>query len=174
MNTDKPGDQSQELLDVVDDNDRVIDTRTRGEIHRLDLKHRAVHLLVFNDAGQLFLQKRSLLKDNNPGLWDSSVSGHVDASESYDECVVREAREEIGLKLLETPERLFKIDACPETDFEFSWAYRCIAEGPFVLDPVEIDLGVWLEPVEFDHKLAANHEDFAQTIRLIWAMYRQI
>ena len=58
---------SQELLDVVDAEDRVIGVKTRGEIHAQGLMHRAVHILVFNSKGELFLQKRSMSKDENPG-----------------------------------------------------------------------------------------------------------
>ena len=58
---------SHELLDVVDINDRVIGVKTRGEIHAKGLMHRAVHILVFNSKGELFIQKRSMCKDENPG-----------------------------------------------------------------------------------------------------------
>ena len=51
---------SQELLDVVDENDRVVAVKTRGEIHAQGLMHRAVHILVFNQQGDLFIQKRSM------------------------------------------------------------------------------------------------------------------
>lgn len=164
---------SRERLDVVDANDRVVGTRTRGEIHRDDLMHRAVHLLVFNAVGEVFLQKRSNAKDNNPGLWDSSVSGHVDAGETYEACVVREAREEIGLRLDEVPRRLFKLKASAATGFEHTWVYACCAEGPFELDPVEIDEGRWLSLEAVDRWLGERPEDFAETVHLIWPAFRR-
>src|SRR5262245_26351168 len=123
---------SEEVFDVVNDRDEVIGQAPRSEIHRLGLKHRAVHVLVFNAKGELFLQKRSLAKDCFPGTWDSSASGHLDHGETYDACAIRELREEIGIELQEIPMRLFKIDACPETGQEFVWVYRCEAEGPLV------------------------------------------
>ncbi|MDP7586167.1 MAG: NUDIX domain-containing protein, partial [Verrucomicrobiota bacterium] len=81
----------EEIFDVVDANDQVIGQKTRSEVHRLGLRHRAIHLLVFNAEGELFLQKRSTKKDCFPGTWDSSVSGHVDAGETYDACAQRES-----------------------------------------------------------------------------------
>ena len=109
---------TEEIFDVVNERDEVIGQQSRSEVHRLGLMHRAVHVLVFNAAGQVFLQKRSMTKDRQPGLWDSSASGHVDCGEYYDTCAVRELREEIGLQLDEPPRRLFKLAACAETDQE--------------------------------------------------------
>ena len=61
---------SDEIFDVVNDRDEIVDRRPRGEVHRLGLKHRAVHVLIFNSRGELFLQKRSMKKDCFPGVWD--------------------------------------------------------------------------------------------------------
>src|ERR1022692_566981 len=129
---------SEEIFDVVNERDEVIGQQSRSEVHRLGLMHRAVHVLVFNAVGEVFLQKRSMTKDRQPGLWDSSASGHVDSGEDYDACAVRELGEEIGLRLEGGPKRLFKIAAGSDTDQEFVWVYRGDAEGPFELNPDEI------------------------------------
>ena len=110
----------EEIFDVVNERDEVTGQESRSEVHRLGLMHRAVHVLVFNAAGQVFLQKRSMMKDRQPGLWDSSASGHVDSGENYDTCSVRELGEEIGLHLPVVPKRIFKLSACAETDQELS------------------------------------------------------
>src|SRR6185369_4392075 len=133
-----PRGTAQEIFDVVNEQDEVIGRQPRNEVHRLGLLHRAVHVLVFNSRGEVFLQQRSLSKDRQPGLWDSSASGHLDSGEDYDACAVRETREELGLELQSTPQRLFKLPASPETDQEHIWVYRCQAEGPFSLCPDEI------------------------------------
>ena len=99
------------MFDVVNERDEVIGQATRPEVHRRGLMHRATHVLVFNSRGQVFLQKRSLKKDRQPGLWDSSASGHLDCGEDYDACAVRELREEIGLELRAPLQRLFKLAA---------------------------------------------------------------
>ncbi|MFZ1072031.1 MAG: NUDIX domain-containing protein [Verrucomicrobiia bacterium] len=159
---------SEEIFDVVNERDEVVGQNTRGEVHRLGLKHRAIHVLVFNAGGGVFLQKRSMKKDREPGKWDSSSSGHVDSGEDYDTCAVRELREEIGLAVTKTPERLFKIAACPETDAEFVWVYRCQAEGPFQLHPDEIECGGWFTPDEISRWIAEKPDDFAGAFMFIW------
>lgn len=94
----KHAQRQDEIFDIVNERDEVIGQRTRGDVHRLGLKHRAVHVLVVNAHGEIFLQKRSMQKDTFPGAWDSSASGHLDTGEDYDACAVRELWEELGLK----------------------------------------------------------------------------
>src|SRR2546430_16552019 len=163
----------EEIFDVVNEKDEVIGRERRSEIHRLGLQHRAVHVLVFNSRGETFLQKRSMQKDRQPGLWDSSASGHLDSGESYDDCAVREAREEIGLELSSPPQRVFKLAASPETDQEHVWVYRCHAEGPFTLQPEEIERGGWFAPEEVTRWIEQSPEDFAGAFRLLWTRIRR-
>ena len=158
----------EEIFDVVNERDEVVGRRPRSEVHRLGFMHRAVHVLVFNAAGQIFLQKRSMKKDRQPGLWDSSTSGHVDSGEDYDACAVRELREEIGLEVPVAPQRLFKLAACAETDQEHVWIYRCQAEGPFRLHPEEIERGGWFAPKEVTRWMVERPQDFAGALLVIW------
>jgi isopentenyldiphosphate isomerase len=158
----------EDIFDVVNERDEVIDRQPRSVVHRDGLLHRAVHVLVFNSRGQIFLQKRSLKKDRQPGLWDSSASGHVDSGEDYDTTAVREVREEIGLALPHSPTRLFKIDARAETDQEFVWVYSCEGEGPFQLNPDEIERGDWFSPSEVWQWMTQRPEEFASALLFIW------
>lgn len=159
---------SDEWFDVVDENDEVIGRATRAEVHRRGMLHRAVHVLVFNRHGEVFLQKRSLKKDRQPGVWDSSASGHVDSGEDYDACVRRELREEIGLELPAPPRRLFKLAASAETDQEHVWVYRCEAEGPFTLHPDEIERGDWFAPNRVTRWMQDRPRDLATALLVIW------
>ena len=160
---------AEEIFDVVNAQDEVIDHRPRSEVHRRGLLHRAVHVLVFNSQGEIFLQKRSMLKDCFPGTWDSSASGHLDRGEAYDACAVRELGEEIGLRVTAPPERLFRVEACPETGFEFVWVYRSIAEGPFQLQASEVDEGGWFPPEHVNRWIAERPGEFAPAFPLIWS-----
>jgi isopentenyl-diphosphate delta-isomerase type 1 len=159
---------SDEIFDVVNERDEVVGQKPRGEVHRLGLMHRATHILVFNSHGQVFLQKRSMKKDRQPGVWDSSASGHLNRGEEYDTCAIREAREEIGLNLEQAPQRLFKLGASAETDQEHVWVYRCQAEGPFQLDPEEVDEGRWFTRQQVAQWIQQRPEDFASAFLVIW------
>jgi len=160
---------ADEIFDVVNERDEVVGRELRREVHRRGLRHRAVHILVFNRAGLVFLQKRSMSKDTHPGVWDSSSSGHLDCGEDYDACAIRELREEIGLSLSQGPTRAFKIDACDNTGQEFVWVYRGEAEGPFTLHPEEIERGDWFTPEHVTRWIAERPEDFAPAFIFIWS-----
>ena len=65
---------TEEILEIVDSDNRVIGTAGRSEIHKQHFMHRSVHVFLFNSAGELFLQKRAQTKDEFPGYYDSSAS----------------------------------------------------------------------------------------------------
>ena len=163
---------TDEIFDIVDDSDSVVGSASREEVHRLGLLHRSTHLIVFDSRGRVLLQRRSAEKDTFPGRWDSSVSGHVDSGEMYDQCVLREAKEEIGIDLFETPERIFKIDACEETAQEFTWVYRTFHEGPFHVNEEEVSEVKWFARKDLDRLLNSKREDFSPAFALVWTMAR--
>jgi isopentenyldiphosphate isomerase len=165
---------TEEIFDIVNEQDEIIGEAPRAVVHRDGLRHRAVHVLVFNALGEVFLQKRSMTKDSAPGKWDSSASGHLNQGEQYDACAIRELREEIGLALSATPEHLFKLGASATTGEEFVWVYRCQAEGPFQLYPEEIETGAWFSCNRVSKWVADRPDDFAPSFCLVWAHLRAL
>jgi isopentenyl-diphosphate delta-isomerase type 1 len=162
----------EELLSEVDEHDRVVGPRPRGELHRFGLRHRAVHILVFNPAGEVFLQQRSMSKDINPGLWDTSAAGHVDHGEDYDQCARRELIEELGIDVGAGLQPLFKIEACATTGWEFIQVYRTRHDGALRLNPEEITQGQWLPAAELDDWIARGGEGLTPSFIYIWQSYR--
>jgi isopentenyl-diphosphate Delta-isomerase len=159
---------SEDIFDIVNNYDEVIGRLPRSIVHRYGHKHRAVHVLVFDSRGGIFLQKRSMAKDTYPGAWDSSSSGHLESGEDYDTAARRELGEEIGLTPSGPLEPLFKIAACAETGAEFVRVYRCESEGPFILQASEIERGDWFTSTEVTDWIARRPEDFAPSFILIW------
>ena len=162
-----------EILDVVDDQDQVIGSDTRFNVHQKNLKHRSIHVLIFRSTGEVFLQKRSMLKDNCPGMWDSSVSGHVDSGESYGICAHREIAEEVGITTALDLKWLMKTDARAAFGYEFANVYTAVYDEELFPDPLEIDKGAWLSPSELDQWMQKYPQQFTNTLLAIWSYYRQ-
>ncbi len=88
-----------ELLEIVNRNKDIIGVASRSECHQNPtLIHRSVHILIFNSAGLLLLQKRAKNKDVQPDKWDSSVGGHLSKGEDFKEAAYREMQEELGIE----------------------------------------------------------------------------
>jgi 16S rRNA (adenine1518-N6/adenine1519-N6)-dimethyltransferase len=155
---------AEEWFDVVDDADQVTGRAMRGEVHARGLLHRAVHIFVFNKRGEILLQQRSLLKDAHPGVWGSSVSGHVDSGEDYDEAAVRELEEEMGITGY-APERLAKLPASEETGMEHVWLYRLGYDGTARFPYAEVSAAQWFPVAEVDAWLARRPQDFTPSFR---------
>lgn len=163
---------SKEILEVVDHEDVVTGTEYRGVIHERGLMHRSAQVLLFNTAGSLFLQKRSMNKDEFPGLWDSSAAGHLDPGESYHQCALRELAEELGIKHDGRLTRLFKFPASKDTGYEHCTVFLCVSDAPITLQADEVDEGRWLEPEEMDQLVADSMSQLTPAIRSIWSRFR--
>lgn len=158
--------QSSEYLDIVNKFDQVIGQAPRAWIHRYNWPHRASHLLIFNQEKKIFLQKRSQQKTIDPGLWDTSVGGHVNAGESYTACIYRETNEELGIHIPQV-QFWFKLEAQPETFNEFIHVYHAHQEGPFQLHSEEIDEGKWVSLAEIQKWWHERPASLASSLRLI-------
>jgi isopentenyl-diphosphate Delta-isomerase len=158
-----------EIYDVVDKTDQVIDQATRRKIHQKNLLHRSIHILVFNHQNEIFLQKRSMSKDENPGLWDTSSAGHVDSGESYDECAHRELWEELGIKAILKPSE--KIEACQKTCYEHVQIYTCKTNATININLDEISEGKYFDLEVLKCMIKNKPEQFTSSFKLIFKKY---
>lgn len=86
------------LIQIVDEQDNPIGTATKQEAWDKGLWHRIIRIMLIDENGRILLQKRAPNKKPKPNCWDDSVSGHVDAGESYLAAALRELYEELGIK----------------------------------------------------------------------------
>lgn len=149
----------KESLQVVDEQDRPIRGVDRASVHAERLLHRAIHIFVLNNAGELFLQRRSYRKDTFPRKWDSSAAGHVDLGESYEACATRELREELGL--VDQPREIGRVPASEKTGQEFIRIYQAEADEIIDLNEEEIETGGFFPLSVIDEWIRQRPEDFA-------------
>jgi isopentenyl-diphosphate delta-isomerase type 1 len=162
--------EHNEIFDVVDSEDMVIGKASRLQVHNNDLMHRSVHILVFNSTGSLFLQKRAMIKDESPGLWDSSAAGHVESGEDYISCAKRELNEELSLSDVQLDEVLF-IQAQSTTFWEHVRVYKCVTDSNICINKNEISEGRYMKLSEVRSLMQLNPEIHTPTFSLIYANY---
>lgn len=159
----------EEMLDIVNNADEVVGQDTRANVHERNLMHRATHIILTNRQGDIFMQLRSNTKDTNPGLWDSSAAGHVDAGESYEACAARELQEELGVVVpMSDMVEIGRLSPCAQNGFEFVRVYRAESDDPITLEPDEIDDGKWVSPVELERWMSEAPEVFTDTFITLW------
>lgn len=91
-------DNPKELFPIVDESGNIIGSVSRKEAHSGSMiLHPVVHLHVFDINGNIYLQKRPIWKDIQPGKWDTACGGHIDLGENVEAALKREAKEELGL-----------------------------------------------------------------------------
>ena len=151
--------RGEEMFCVVDAHDCVIGAKSREYVHVNNLRHRAIHVLIFNLRGEIFLQRRSIWKDMHPGRWDSSTSGHVAPGESYEQAAHRELCEEIGIDC--QLESVGKLPCSAATGWEFVAVFRGRHEGPFSLAPLEIETAAFFPLDQIRGWLRRNPEEFS-------------
>lgn len=138
---------NDELLDLVNEKDEMIGTVWKSEAHRDPSKiHREIAIAVFNDLGETLLQRRSLIKSIDPGIWQLSAAGHVGSGEQPDQAAVREAKEEIGIVV--DPVFVGKEFVENETQARFFYVYYSVVKGhpKVVLQKNEVEDVVWILP----------------------------
>ncbi|MEW6187395.1 MAG: NUDIX domain-containing protein [Thermodesulfobacteriota bacterium] len=160
----------EEILEWVDENNRVMGTMGRRAIHFKGLRHRSVHVLVFNSKGDLYLQKRSPAKDQYPEHWDTSAAGHTDPGESPLEAAQRELQEELGLEAELT--KVLEYPACPETGWEFVTLFSARSEDPVRLNLEEALEGRYFNAGQVARLLSNPREKIAPGFRLLYELYR--
>ena len=154
-----------ELVDVVDADDRVVDVVTRAVMRARGLPHRAVYLVVQSTTGALLVHQRSFDKDIAPGWWDIAVGGVVTAGETYDIAARRELAEEIGLTDASIkPLGAGRYDDDGRRDegrqddrialHVVGHIYRVVHDGPFTFADGEVIAAEWVEPVRLPVVLA--------------------
>jgi Isopentenyldiphosphate isomerase len=130
-----------EIFPLVDEQGNVIGKATRKECHGGTFwLHPVIHLHIFNTKGELFLQKRAMTKDTQPGKWDTAVGGHVDYGEDVETALKREAFEELGVTGF-TSSFIARYVWQSAVEKELVNAFRTVYDGEFILDYNELDEG---------------------------------
>jgi len=148
--------QSEDWVPLVDEQGNLTGKATRKEVHsKTGMLHPVVHLQIFNSKGDIYLQKRSMHKDVEPGKWDTAVGGHVDLGETIEKALMRETFEELAISDIHpVPLAKYKWESDIESELVFSFAALYNAKPVF--NKKEIDEGRFWTVEEIRRNLGKN------------------
>jgi len=143
---------TDEGVDVVDEDDRVVATVTRAEVRRDHLLHRCTYVLVRNAAGEILVHRRTDTKDVFPGAYDVFAGGVCAAGESYDDCASREVAEELGVGGADL-RFVFKHRYRGEHGQAWGAVYEAQWDGGVRPQESEVAWHAWVAPARLDRML---------------------
>ena len=126
---------ASEVIEIVDENNNVLEPRTRAEMRANHLIHRCTYAFVRTSGNYFYVQRRSMLKDYCPGFLDPTPGGVMAAGESYETTNKREVEEEMGIK--DVPmDHLFTFFYKDEVSRCWGDAWECEYNGPIKMQKV--------------------------------------
>ncbi|WP_167597824.1 isopentenyl-diphosphate Delta-isomerase [Leeuwenhoekiella sp. ZYFB001] len=168
----------EELVILVDENDRQVGLMPKMEAHEKALLHRAFSVFVFNDQNQLMIQRRAAHKYHSPGLWTNTCCSHQREGETNVEAGKRRLMEEMGFTTSLT-ENISFIYKAPFDNGLTEHEYDYILLGDYNdepnINPDEVSEWKWmsLEDIEKDMKL--HPEQYTEWFKIIFdKFYNQI
>jgi isopentenyldiphosphate isomerase len=161
---------SSEWFPVVDPAGFVVGRSTREYCHSgAKPLHPVIHIHIIDRFSRIYLQKRSMYKDIQPGKWDTAVGGHVSYGETILEAVYREASEELGL-IAFNPTAIMTYEFESEVERELVNVFAAVGSYDLRPDLDEVDEGRWWEIADIDAAIGKgvftpNFESEFQMIR---------
>ena len=161
----------KEMLTIVDEKLRPIQTMSREMAHKTGALHQVIHCWVidpYQSEIQIYLQQRSKNKADFPGLYDLTSTGHIDVGETRVQAVCREVMEEIGLTLNPTYLRYLghikeEIQTAEFFDREIAHVFAYPIQNPIFYPGEEVDSIVSISISEFKKWLQSSKKELIGT-----------
>ena len=165
----------EEQVVVVSENDEILGLMEKMNAHENGILHRAFSVFLFNDKGEMLLQKRASGKYHSPNQWTNAVCSHPKIDETYLDGAQRRLKEELGITtdLTEKFSFIYKADVgqnlCEhELDHVFTGNY----EGNFALNEEEVSEIRYISMQQLDEEMNANPEKFTEWFKIILKEYK--
>ncbi|SDQ05449.1 isopentenyl-diphosphate delta-isomerase [Chryseobacterium soldanellicola] len=165
----------EEFVVLVNPADEVLGLMEKQQAHVNGLLHRAFSVFLFNDKGEMLLQKRASEKYHSPGQWTNAVCSHPRNNESYLDGAKRRVKEELGIEteLSEKFNFIYKADVGNglwehELDHVFIGTYN----SEFNLNQNEVEQVRYISIEDLDKEIAENPEKFTEWFKIILEEYK--
>ena len=153
---------SQEMVFVVDENNKPVEPKLRSVAHKQSLWHRTSGIWVINTTLQILCQKRSLKKDVKPGFWEAYFGGHLAPNEDYLHNGASEVGEELGITVSQRDLISYGVvKSVPPAHPEFQHIFALMLNKPaneFPFEKEEIDQLEWKD-IDEVRKILVERKD---------------
>ena len=166
----------EEQVVLVSEKDEILGVMDKMQAHENGILHRAFSVFLFNDKGEMLLQKRAADKYHSPNKWTNAVCSHPRMGETYMEAAQRRLKEELGI---ETPltyrfNFLYKADVGQNLwEHELDHVFTGYFEGAFKLNEEEVSEVRYISIDDLDKEMSANPENFTEWFKIILKEYKQ-
>lgn len=161
---------SEEII-IVDKEDNVIAYKDRYKLNPNDI-YRVSALWLRNSKGDILLAQRSFDKKHHPGKWGPAVAGTVKKGQSYDDNIIEETAEEIGLENIKLSKSFKRFNS--GVYYHFTQWYTLIIDKEikdFIIDPEEVAGIKWFTKAEIRKKLDENPDFFTPYLKSYFELF---
>ena len=166
----------EEQVVLISENDEVLGLMDKMQAHENGLLHRAFSVFLFNEKGEVLLQKRAAEKYHSPNQWTNAVCSHPRDGETYMEGAQRRLKEELGIEAMELSPKfhfIYKADVGGnlwehELDHVFTGNY----DGNFSLNEEEVSEIRYITMEALDQEMESNPENFTEWFKIILGEYK--
>jgi len=156
-----------EKIIYVDEEDKVLGSKSREDVDKEGLRYRVSALWIKNSNGASLLARRAYSKSHNPGKWGPAVAGTVEEGETYESNIIKEAEEELGIRNVGmNVERKEKIEEGGHRFFT-QW-FTCIVDRPvseFKIQEEEVAEVRWFSKEELYRMIREGPENFIPNMK---------
>jgi isopentenyl-diphosphate delta-isomerase len=165
----------EEFVVLVNPDDQVLGLMEKQQAHQNGLLHRAFSVFLFNNNGEMLLQKRASGKYHSPGQWTNAVCSHPRENEDYLDGAARRLREELGIEtdLNHKFSFIYKADVGKGLwEHELDHVFTGIYNDAFQLDSDEVEEVRYISLADLDTEMKENPENFTEWFKIILAGYK--
>ena len=170
--------KNEELLILVDENDKETGLKEKLSVHRDGDLHRALSVFIFDPTGKMLLQRRALEKYHSGGLWTNACCSHPKPEEPVKTAAVRRLKEEMGLRC-DNLQRSFSFKYKAQVDHgliehEFDHVFIGVTDQKPQPNPAEVCEYSYLSLSEIEKDLQLHPEKYTVWFKLIFDRIRDI
>lgn len=168
-------DSSQEILDLVNENDEVIGQIQRGAAYAQGVTNfRVIDAFIRNSEGKLFIPRRHKGKKLFPNRLDTSIGGHVESEESYEDAFKKEAMEELNLDITKVSYKILgKMAPHEDGTAAFITVYEIESDETPNYNRDDFGEHYWLTPQEILNRIEDGDTAKGNLLKILKKFYLQ-